>query len=75
MEPGRRRSVSCRGATLSLIDIDALKHHVNEAERARGEAERANLAKDEFLATLSHEIPDAALIDVDACPAARAGGP
>ncbi len=44
------------GATLSLIDIDALKHHVNEAERARGEAERANLAKDEFLATLSHEI-------------------
>jgi two-component system CheB/CheR fusion protein len=29
------------GATLSLIDIDALKHHVNEAERARGEAERA----------------------------------
>ena len=37
------------GATLSLIDIDALKHHVNEAERA-------NLAKDEFLATLSHEI-------------------
>jgi len=56
LEPGRRRSVSCRGATLSLIDIDALKHHVNEAERARGEAERANLAKDEFLATLSHEI-------------------
>ena len=49
LEPGRRRSVSCRGATLSLIDIDALKHHVNEAERA-------NLAKDEFLATLSHEI-------------------
>ena len=44
------------GATLSLVDIDALKHHVNEAERARGEAERANLAKDEFLATLSHEI-------------------
>ena len=44
------------GATLSLIDIDALKHHVNEAERARGEAERANLAKDDFLATLSHEI-------------------
>jgi two-component system CheB/CheR fusion protein len=44
------------GATLSLIDIDALKHHVNEAERARGEAERANVAKDEFLATLSHEI-------------------
>jgi two-component system, chemotaxis family, CheB/CheR fusion protein len=44
------------GATLSLIDIDALKHHVNEAVRARGEAERANLAKDEFLATLSHEI-------------------
>jgi two-component system CheB/CheR fusion protein len=44
------------GATLSLIDIDALKHHVTEAQQGKTSAERANLAKDEFLATLSHEI-------------------
>jgi two-component system CheB/CheR fusion protein len=44
------------GATLSLVDIDALKHHLAEAERATADAERANLAKDQFLATLSHEL-------------------
>jgi two-component system, chemotaxis family, CheB/CheR fusion protein len=44
------------GAILSLVDIDALKHHVSEAQRARAEAERANGAKDLFLAVLGHEL-------------------
>jgi chemotaxis methyl-accepting protein methylase/signal transduction histidine kinase/chemotaxis response regulator CheB len=44
------------GATLSLVDIDTLKHHVSAAEAARAEAEQANRAKDQFLATLSHEL-------------------
>jgi chemotaxis methyl-accepting protein methylase/signal transduction histidine kinase/chemotaxis response regulator CheB len=44
------------GAILSLVDIDALKHLVAESQQARSEAERANLAKDLFLAVLGHEL-------------------
>jgi len=44
------------GAILSLVDIDALKQLVGDAQRARSEAERANQAKDLFLAVLGHEL-------------------
>jgi len=44
------------GAIVSLVDIDALKHLVGEAQLARGEAERADRAKDQFLAVLAHEL-------------------
>jgi two-component system CheB/CheR fusion protein len=44
------------GAILSFADIDAWKQLVADAENARAEAERANIAKDDFLSTLSHEL-------------------
>jgi two-component system CheB/CheR fusion protein len=44
------------GATLSMVDIDALKASLRAAQDARGDAERANTAKDQFLANLSHEL-------------------
>ncbi len=44
------------GAILSLVDIDALKELVVSAQLARAEAERANGAKDLFLAVLGHEL-------------------
>lgn len=44
------------GAILSLVDIDALKHHVDQAQQGRVEAEGANQAKDLFLAILGHEL-------------------
>jgi two-component system CheB/CheR fusion protein len=44
------------GAVLALVDIDTLKLTVREVKKARSEAEKANRAKDLFLATLSHEL-------------------
>ena len=56
IRPYRSAEGRVDGAIVSLIDIDALKHHVGQAEAATALAERANRAKDEFLATLSHEL-------------------
>ena len=44
------------GAVISLFDIDALKHHLTQVERANSDAARESHTKDDFLATLSHEL-------------------
>lgn len=44
------------GAVIVFEDIDNLKVAVSHAEAARGEAEQANTAKDDFLALVSHEL-------------------
>lgn len=44
------------GAVLALQDIDDLKRAVDKAQAARRDAERANTAKDNFLALVSHEL-------------------
>ncbi len=44
------------GAVLALVDINDLKQSLQEIKLARSEAEKANRAKDLFLAMLSHEL-------------------
>ncbi|MEA2701107.1 MAG: two-component system, chemotaxis family, CheB/CheR fusion protein [Myxococcales bacterium] len=44
------------GAIVSLLDINALKSNLDDAQQAIKAAERADRAKDGFLAVLSHEL-------------------
>lgn len=44
------------GAVLALVDIDALINSLTQLKAANTEVERANRAKDLFIATLSHEL-------------------
>jgi two-component system, chemotaxis family, CheB/CheR fusion protein len=44
------------GAVIAFQDVDDLKSALAQAHAARQEAERANAAKDDFLALVSHEL-------------------
>lgn len=44
------------GAVIAFQDVNDLKQAVSQAQLARGEAEHANAAKDDFLALVSHEL-------------------
>ena len=55
LRPYKTADNNIDGAIVSLFDIHTLKH-LGEVQRAREEAERADRAKDQFLAVLSHEL-------------------
>lgn len=44
------------GAVIAFQDIHELKCALGQAQHARGDAERANTAKDDFLGMVSHEL-------------------
>ncbi|WOD37348.1 CheR family methyltransferase [Nodosilinea sp. E11] len=56
IRPYRTTENQIDGVTVVFLDIDALKCHAAILEVARQQAETANLAKDEFLSNLSHEL-------------------
>ena len=56
IRPYRTSDGRIDGAVLALVDIDVLIHSLKEVEASKAEAEKANKAKDLFLATLSHEL-------------------
>ncbi|HEY6880313.1 MAG TPA: ATP-binding protein, partial [Polyangiales bacterium] len=56
IRPYGGRQSQVEGVVISLVDIDALRDLLRRAQRANEDAEQANRAKDEFLATLSHEL-------------------
>jgi two-component system CheB/CheR fusion protein len=56
IRPYKGADDSVDGAIISLVDIDTLKGTVRQAQEGQADAERADRAKDEFLAVLSHEL-------------------
>jgi two-component system CheB/CheR fusion protein len=56
VRPYRTADNRIDGATLSFIDIHALKNLIDAAEQGKSQAEQADRAKDAFLAMLSHEL-------------------
>ena len=50
-ESGRKQ-----GCVILILDMTDIKAYINEIKRVRQQAEKANIAKSEFLANTSHEI-------------------
>lgn len=45
-----------KGCVILILDMTDVKAYINEIKRVRRQAEKASIAKSEFLATMSHEI-------------------